>query len=614
MTVHNLACRLAVLAGALLFSCVARAEVHTIPLFVPASGPGVPQGMLRIVNREDVPGTVRVHAVDDAGRRSGPAVFTLDASSAIELTAEDLLFGTPTKGLSGSLDVGDTVTRLEVKTHLDIVPLAFVRADDGTLIPMHDTIRAATASAPGRHVYDAPVFHASVDATQTSQLRLINPGHAPVAVTIRGMDDGPYAPEGVVSLTLAAGGARTLTAEQLENGDQGLTGWLGAGFGRWRLTVVADRPLQVVNAVAAPTGFWSNLSTTAAPGLAPTDRTSFDGRFGDGSIFYRGTGRYATFELRPPGQFRETKESAGASDTQVGRYEYEPAGPHAGRLTAHYEDGTACAMNLYFDARDKGWFASRCVSIGIGNLVQLWGGTWSATFGDPTSREPDRFDLDDANRAPSGIAWSGGRLHVVDRGRDKVFAYGVEGYAYVPPEGLRHRSWDFELHTDNAHPAAIAWAHGRFYVLDEVARRVFAYTSRGRREATGDFDLDEGNSDPAGIVWANDRFYVLDKVARRVFAYGTEGRDPTADVDLAADNGNPSSIARKAARFYVVDEVDQKVYAYSAEGHRDAALDFDLHENNAHATGIVWADERFRVVDATTYLVYSYGGPVAQGD
>ena len=66
-----------------------------------------------------------------------------------------------------------------------------------------------------------------------------------------------------MTLTLAAGGAETLTALQLEAGDAAVTGRLGAGTGKWRLTVTADQPLQVVNIVASSAGYWNNLSTTA---------------------------------------------------------------------------------------------------------------------------------------------------------------------------------------------------------------------------------------------------------------------------------------------------------------------------------------------------------------
>ena len=54
---------------------------------------------------------------------------------------------------------------------------------------------------------------------------------------------------------------------------------LGTGTDRWRLTVGADAPLEVVSIVTAPAGYWSNLSTTSAPGAAPANRAAFDARY-----------------------------------------------------------------------------------------------------------------------------------------------------------------------------------------------------------------------------------------------------------------------------------------------------------------------------------------------
>ena len=126
---------------------------------------------------------------------------------------------------------------MEIHTDLAIVPLAFVRAADGKLSAMHDTVPTAAVLAD-QYRYNVPVFNPSNDATQVSRLRLINPGVASAAVPISGLDDsGAAATGGDVTLTLAAGGAQTLTAQQLEAGDTAITGRLDAGTGKWRLTV-----------------------------------------------------------------------------------------------------------------------------------------------------------------------------------------------------------------------------------------------------------------------------------------------------------------------------------------------------------------------------------------
>ena len=254
----------------LLWALAARGEHYALPLLVTPGTSGDPQGMLRILNGTAESGTVEVYAIDDAGTRTGPATFTLNASAAAEFTATDLQSGNATLGLSGGIgtDVGDA--RLLIDTDLEIVPLALVRAADGTLSAMHDTVRAASTDGSGRYAYEVPVFNPSTEMSQVSRLRLINPGDTPAAVTIGARDDsGAEATAGDVTLTLPPGGAKTLTAQQLEAGDSSITGLLGAGTGKWRLRVSSDRPLQMVNIVASAAGYWNNLSTTAAAGAPP---------------------------------------------------------------------------------------------------------------------------------------------------------------------------------------------------------------------------------------------------------------------------------------------------------------------------------------------------------
>ena len=134
-------------AGLLLWSFGALAEHYTVPLFVWAGTADAQQGVLRILNGTDESGTVEIYAIDDAGTRTGPATFTLNA--------------------------------------------------------MHDTVRGASVSAD-RYRYDVPIFNPSSDVTQASRLRLINPADAAASVTIEGRDDsGSAATGGDVTLTLA---------------------------------------------------------------------------------------------------------------------------------------------------------------------------------------------------------------------------------------------------------------------------------------------------------------------------------------------------------------------------------------------------------------------------
>ena len=366
------------LAGLLFFASVAQAEHYTVPLLVPAGTSSEPQGVVRILNGTVESGTVEIYAIDDAGTRSGPATFTLNASAAVQFTATDLQSGNAALGLTGGIGTGVGDARLQIETDLAIVPLAFVRAADGTLSAMHDTVRGASVGGSDGYTYEVPIFNPASDATQVSRLRLINPGDAAAAVTIGGRDDSSAAATGGdVTLTLAAGGAQTLTAQQLEAGDTAITGQLGAGNGKWRLTVSSDQPLQVVNIVAATAGYWNNLSTTAVPGAAPANLEALNERFvGNAVVYVTGSNRF-TLNAQTGERFTETAETDGVSTTYMGSYGYVGTGPDAGRLTVTYDDGDVCAASLYFSTHTAGWFASHCTGSDYPADGTWLGGSWS---------------------------------------------------------------------------------------------------------------------------------------------------------------------------------------------------------------------------------------------
>ena len=213
----------------------ALAETHRLPLFVAQTTQGQ-QGVLRVLNHSDAAGSVEIHSITDAGTRGGPVTLTLGAWKAVELDASELRSGSPGKGLDGGLGSFTGNVRLEFETELAIQVLAYLRTSDGTLSILHDEVSPATSGEDGGHVYLVPTFNTAREMSQMSQLRLVNPTGMAATVSIEGRDDaGAVATGGSVALTLPAGGATTLTAQQLETGDSGLTGQFGAGSGWWRL-------------------------------------------------------------------------------------------------------------------------------------------------------------------------------------------------------------------------------------------------------------------------------------------------------------------------------------------------------------------------------------------
>ena len=351
--------RLSIFAALVFLASMTKAEIYSLPLFVTATASDVSTGVVRILNGTDESGTVAIYAIDDAGTRSGPATFTLNASAAVEFSASDLMAGNATEGLIGSIGNVSGDVRLEIDTDLQIVPAAYARAADGTLSATHDTVQGRAATGGG-YEYLVPVFNLSTQMTQASRLRLINPGVAAASVTIEGRDDYGTAGMDTVELTLGAGTATTLTAQQLEAGDTDPTGSLGAGVDKWRLTVSSDRRLQVVNVVSSTSGYVNNLSTTALSGLAPVDHEAFNERFVDSGIEYRTDSGDLTFTAEAGDRFTETGEADGIAVSFTGSYKYEAIGQDLGLAMLSYDIGRECEANLYFGFPTSGWLASFC--------------------------------------------------------------------------------------------------------------------------------------------------------------------------------------------------------------------------------------------------------------
>ena len=247
----------------------AHGTLHAIPLVTPASN-SVQQGFVRVINRSSRAGTVSIHAIDDSGVRFGPVSLTLDAKATVHFNSTDLEGGNAAKGLSRGVDDGEGNWRLELESALDIEPLSYIRTDNGFVTSMHDLV---AEESPGH--YRVPFFNPGSNTRQQSRLRLINSSNHEAQVTIAGIDDaGEPPPNGSVRLTLLAGEARTITAQQLESGDddEGLTGRFGAGTGKWTLDVASEQSIQVMSLLLSEDGNLANLSRSPyEPHRAPTD-------------------------------------------------------------------------------------------------------------------------------------------------------------------------------------------------------------------------------------------------------------------------------------------------------------------------------------------------------
>ena len=227
---------------------------------------------------------------------------------------------------------------------------------------------------------------------------------------------------------------------------------------------------------------------------------------------------------------------------------------------------------------------------------------------DASQIEIESFDLDSDNGSATGITFANNRFYVVDFMDDKVYAYQTSGQ--------RDSASDFDLDSANGIARGITFANGRFYVVDSADDKVYAYQSSGLRDSASDFDLDSANGNATGTTFANGRFYVVDSADEKVYAYQSSGqRDSASDFVLASDNDRPAGITFANDRFYVVNPRylgrPAKVYAYDASGRRDTASDFDPDYdpdagNTAALDGITYANGGFYVIYSYNDKVYAY--------
>ena len=219
----------------------------------------VRQGFVRIINGTGSNGSVRITAVDDAGNAASPFSIELPAGASVHFNSDDLADGNSAKGIRGIGQPRQGHWRLRVEAAEGVRVMAFVRTRAGFLTAMHDVL---PRDGQGRLV--AWMLNPGSNRIQESSLRLVNTGANSERVSIRGTDDRNRS-AGPVTLTLPAGQARTISAFDLENGAQGLSGRLGDGGGKWRLTIEAGQAVMGMGLLATPGGPITNISTIGVP-------------------------------------------------------------------------------------------------------------------------------------------------------------------------------------------------------------------------------------------------------------------------------------------------------------------------------------------------------------
>ena len=234
---------------------------HDVP-YVPASN-GSREGYVRIINHSDESGDITVSGIDDAGYRAGPVTLSMEPGGSVHLSSSDLASGNSSKGLSAGLGDEGTTWRLVLHSELETEPFAHVRSTDGFLRPMHAFVRT-TLNKQGETEHHVPFLTPANSGSSQGLLRVTNMGESSADVTIAGRDDAGTATttENRVVLTLPAGATRTLTAQELESGDDDFTGRLGDGDGNWQLTVTTSSISVQVLSLSRNAGELINLSSS----------------------------------------------------------------------------------------------------------------------------------------------------------------------------------------------------------------------------------------------------------------------------------------------------------------------------------------------------------------
>ena len=223
------------------------------------------QGFVRTINASAADAVVSVLAIDELGREYGPTTLNIPVGAAVQFNSDDLEGGNAAKGFADGVGPGTGTWRLELESEADIEVRSYLRTTrDGFLTPMDGAVPRIG------NVHRVAFFNPAKNVDQVSRLRIVNRGPEDATVTIGGLDDAGLAVEAEVQTTVAAGHTVDIPSADLENGD-GLTGALGEGEGKWRLTVTADQPVTVLSLLETPTGHLTNLSGVP---VSPPDRAS----------------------------------------------------------------------------------------------------------------------------------------------------------------------------------------------------------------------------------------------------------------------------------------------------------------------------------------------------
>lgn len=179
-------------------------------------------------------------------------------------------------------------------------------------------------------------FNPGSNTAKVSILRLANPNASPVSVSITGLDDAGEPGEDTLHGSLPAQAGVTLTAQKLEAGEGNpVTGRLGDGAGKWRLTVRAAQPVLVMSLLHATQSAFNALVLGKRVQLSDSVI-----RFMEGN------------------RLRQTFTAFGVSLSRS--YTYRKTGPSAATMRIWFDDDQRCDISLICTSHTAGTLGSSC--------------------------------------------------------------------------------------------------------------------------------------------------------------------------------------------------------------------------------------------------------------
>ena len=462
-----------------------------------------------------------------------------------------------------------------------------------------------------------PLFMSAANPSQQGFVRIINHSGESGTVAVTATDDAGQV-AGTERFDLAAWETRHFNSDDLELGNaaKGLAG-VGSGSGDWRLAVESDLSLEVLAYVRTADGFLTAMH----------DKARKPGRRHLVPIFNPGSNRNQVSKLRIV-----NTSAAGATVRFVG---VDDRGVESDGISVAV--GAGEAITLTAEELEAG---GRGLTSGLGNGSGKW-----QLFVDADQRVLVQSLLESETGHLTNLSTStvvaDFQLPSADVPTNRVAATGSFALDYATPRSVRD-------------PRGIAHVDQVFYIWDELAAQIFAYSAAGEPWPAGDFPV--ADVDAGGFADDDERLYLLDRYGDRVLTYATDGRrTPVLEYDFDLRRSGANCIDYADGRFYVGHERRVDVYqagelvaeagfdltvgrdpidiaagpngllyilgggavfAYRPSGEPVANAHFDLAVDNGDPVAITHANGRFYIVDGTDLfapLVFAYtvqGQPV----